>query len=780
MNQAASLKSLSKLLPLLVLAISLTTTGIMWRLLEARFTLEARREFSDGAQKIVDQLAERLNDHEHLLFGAEGLFSASDVVNRQEWLRYFTSLKLQRHHPGIRGVGYAAWLTPEGKEAQIRNIRQEGFPEFRIYPEGRRPAYSVVTYLEPFNEFNRRSFGYDMYSEASHRVAMDRARDSGETSLVSDIVLVQEPRQETQRGMVMYLPVYRRGMPVATREQRRAALKGFVYSPIRMKDFIYGSLVSMSDDIAFSLYDGDSPQPEKLQFSSLVSGNVSLPPGYHSALTTTRKVQLYGRTWTFTFRSLPVFDREFNKTTSWTALATGILISLLLSVIAFTMQRTRDRAMELARSMTKGLHESEEKIRLILDTAGAAIYGIGMDGCCTFCNPACLRVLGYESEEELLGRSMHDLIHHSHPDGTPYAANKCPVDKVCRTGAGCYVDGEYFWRSDGTCFPVEYWSRPKIKGGRISGAVISFIDITERRKVQESLLSSQQELETLNQALEKRVADEVTKNRTKDQALMQSDKLASIGQLAAGVAHEINNPMSYIISNLELLTHYLDQLAHYDTLLQKECDGLSVLAREKIQQERDSRDIEYILTAGGSLITESLEGAGRVAKIVRDLKTFSRVDGEEDELIDLNSCLESALTIVHNELKYLATIRKEYGQLPEIRCNPGQLNQVFLNLLVNAGHAIVSPGVIELRSWCDEEFVYASVSDTGQGIPEEIRSRLFEPFFTTKEEGRGTGLGLSISSDIIGKHNGKILVESEVGAGSTFTIILPRILEECT
>ena len=775
MLRILSSKGFTKMLPVFVLVVGLTTTFMVWFMLDAGFNHEARHEFSDQSRKIVRHLVERINDHEHLLLGAEGLFSASDVVSREAWRRYVTSLQLQKHHLGILGVGYAAWLTPEEKETHLRNIRREGFLEYRISPEGLRSAYAPVTYLEPATTDNRRLFGYDMYSETQRRVAMDLARDSGETALVSGIILRHDQGQEKQPGMLMYVPVYRRGAPLGTREERRGALRGFVYSPIRVKDFVFGTLGKLPVEVAFEIYHGETTQPEQLQFSSLKNGQAVLPANYQSALSENFVVSTYGQTWTFVFKSLPPFDREFGRPTLRATVVTGIIISLLISFITFSMQRTRDRALELARNMTQGLHESEEKTRLILDTAGAAIYGIDPYGLCTFCNPAGLRLLGYGSEAELLGRFMHDLIHHSHQDGSAYLREACPVDKVCQTLVGCHEEGEYFWKSDGTSFPVEYWALPQLKNGRLYGVVISFIDMSLRRQAEEALIFHQQKLISLNEALEQRVVEEVNKNRAKDRALMQNDKMASLGQLAAGVAHEINNPMSYILSNLEHMTQYLNRIVSFDTTLREFYGELVPATQEIVEKERKSLDIEYILTAGLELVTESIEGAGRVAKIVKDLKTFSRVGGEELQRIDLNSCLESALTIVHNELKYCATIHKEYGDLPEIMVNPNQLSQVFLNLLVNAGHALGDSGEIILRSWYDEEFVYASVSDTGQGIPEEIREKLFEPFFTTKEEGQGTGLGLSISSEIISKHRGKILVESEVGAGTTFTVVLPRV-----
>ena len=308
-------------------------------------------------------------------------------------------------------------------------------------------------------------------------------------------------------------------------------------------------------------------------------------------------------------------------------------------------------------------------------------------------------------------------------------------------------------------------------------AVLLQQEVDERRKTQELLLKQQQQLETLNLELEQRVADEVTKNREKDQVLLQNEKMASIGQLAAGVAHEINNPMGFISSNLRTMADYFEHIVQYDLLVREVCSGLPLPERERIARGRASQEIEYILSDGVDLIRESQEGAARVTNIVRDLMNFSRVDAQEYEPVTLCSCLESALNICFNELKYVASIRKEYDSSPPATCNPGQLNQVFLNLLVNAGQAVVPPGEIVLRCRHDADFVYASVSDNGSGIPEEIRTRIFEPFFTTKEVGKGTGLGLSISYEIITRHGGELLVESAVGLGTTFTVKLPRTRE---
>ena len=195
----------------------------------------------------------------------------------------------------------------------------------------------------------------------------------------------------------------------------------------------------------------------------------------------------------------------------------------------------------------------------------------------------------------------------------------------------------------------------------------------------------------------------------------------------------------------------------------------------RIAENRKSLKIDYVLQDMGNLVRESLDGSERVRKIVQSLKSFSRVDETEYKVADINAGIESTINIVWNELKYKATVKKEYGDIPMTKCNPGQLNQVFMNMLVNAVNAIGERGEITVKTWTGNGDINISITDTGCGIPAENIKRIFEPFFTTKEVGKGTGLGLSIAYDIVKKHNGKIKVDSEVGKGTTFTVIIPVV-----
>ena len=288
----------------------------------------------------------------------------------------------------------------------------------------------------------------------------------------------------------------------------------------------------------------------------------------------------------------------------------------------------------------------------------------------------------------------------------------------------------------------------------------------------------------LRDALEESNRQLLKKHKELENATMQlrqSEKMASIGQLAAGIAHEINNPMGFINANLSVLDEYrkdlqetfnsyettLGNYASEDTAHKHEPD----LAALKVRKEQV--DIKGLFEDFAALIKESREGAERVKRIIINLKEFSHPDKGVIKLADLNAGLESTLNIVWNELKYKSELKKEYGEIPKVLCYPQELNQVFMNILVNAAQAITSKGEIKLKTWAENSHVFVQISDTGAGISAENLTKIFDPFFTTKDVGKGTGLGLSISYGIIKKHNGEIKVESEVGTGSSFTITLP-------
>ncbi|MEM9602655.1 MAG: ATP-binding protein [Pseudomonadota bacterium] len=299
------------------------------------------------------------------------------------------------------------------------------------------------------------------------------------------------------------------------------------------------------------------------------------------------------------------------------------------------------------------------------------------------------------------------------------------------------------------------------------------------------------ELEELNRTLEDRVARRTLSLQEKNDELsdayetiksaqaqlLQSEKMASVGQLAAGVAHEINNPVGFINSNLETLRDYIvlyqGLIARYAELAQlDDADARAALAAD-IATLEDDEDFDFVNDDIRSLLSDSIEGAKRVREIVQGMKNFSHADSTEREWVDVNACVDSALKVAANELKYKCEVITSLADIPAVHCNAGQLNQVVLNLIVNASHAIEERGAITVTTEHQGDAVSIAIADTGTGIEQAHLDKLFEPFFTTKPVGQGTGLGLAIVYGIVTDHGGEISVDSELGRGTTFTIRLP-------
>ena len=381
-------------------------------------------------------------------------------------------------------------------------------------------------------------------------------------------------------------------------------------------------------------------------------------------------------------------------------------------------------------------------------------------------NRAFTEITGYTAEE-VLGKNPR-LLKSGRHDAAFYAEM---WGSIQHTGAW---HGE-LWnrRKNGEIYPERVtMTAVKDDSGKITHFIATLRDITERKQHEEYLKAQFEYTTKMNTQL-------VELNKQLSQAqnhLLQSEKMASIGLLAAGVAHEINNPIGYVNSNIGTLEKYLVNifalLARYEqaeALMQGH--GLEL---EELRQFKNKIDLGYLRDDIKALLAESHQGLERVKKIVIDLKDFSRSGAEEEwAWVDIRQGLESTLSIVWNELKYKCEVEKEYATLPQIYCMPSQLNQVFMNLLVNAAQAIEEYGIITIRTGQENDQVWVEIADTGKGIPAENMPHLFDPFFTTKPVGVGTGLGLSVSYSIVQKHHGRIEVKSEVGKGTAFRVWLP-------
>lgn len=446
----------------------------------------------------------------------------------------------------------------------------------------------------------------------------------------------------------------------------------------------------------------------------------------------------------------------------------------------------------MSRAIAERVQELDRQTALLTATINSSVdilFYKDLQGVYLGCNPAFAEFVG-KSRDEIIGHCDHDLFEPVVADAFREQDRQMLANGISRSNEEwvSYPDGHWVLLEtrksplrdhDGAIIGLigisrDITDRKRMEEALHDQAVHLEQEMAERQKAQEALQARAVELEELNRTLESRVQEELQKNREKDTILLQQDKLASIGQLAAGVAHEINNPMGFIMSNLSTLKEYSRALVQYHGSMDKKRSA----AGSDLLQLQQELDIPFILDDMPSLVAESLEGAERVKKIVEDLKSYARSDENRFTEADLNQLVQSTITIVRNEIRYVAELQLNLGDLPQILCIPQQINQVITNLLINAAQAIQGKGIITVTTRAETGRVLLKVRDTGCGMTEEVQRRIFDPFFTTKEVGKGTGLGLAICYDIIKKHQGDIEVESKPGIGSIFRVWLPTASAE--
>lgn len=406
--------------------------------------------------------------------------------------------------------------------------------------------------------------------------------------------------------------------------------------------------------------------------------------------------------------------------------------------------------------------ESRNLLLKIIDTVPARVFWKDLKLNYLGCNTVFARDAGKKHPREVIGKNDYQMVWAEQAD-LYRADDRAVID----SGIAKYQIVEPQTTPDGQTIWLRTSKIPLVKdSGEIFGMLGVYDDITDLRRKEIEVQQQMVELTALNVKLVE------AQNQ-----LLQSEKMASIGQLAAGVAHEINNPIGFISSNLTSLKANVDDLLAVIAVYEKADTALSAHLDllDAIRKTKSAADLEFLQTDMQNLIDESLEGVRRVKQIVDNLKDFSRDDTAEWQHANLENGLESTLNIVWNEIKYKAEVKKEYAGLPEIECIAAQLNQVFMNLLVNAAQAIEEHGTITLRTGFDESHVWVDVADTGKGIKPEHLNKIFEPFFTTKPVGKGTGLGLSLAYAIVQRHHGRLEVCSELGNGSVFRLTLPRV-----
>lgn len=451
--------------------------------------------------------------------------------------------------------------------------------------------------------------------------------------------------------------------------------------------------------------------------------------------------------------------------------------------------------------------EADDLVRLLLDSTAEGIYGIDMQGNCTFANPACAKLLGVQSVDELIGEQMHNLVHHTRPNGEPYPVEECQIYQAFRDHRGTHVEDENMFCVDGNKFPAEYWSYPIERGGELVGCVVTFVDISDRRRVEEDM--------------------------------RQTEKIAAIGKLAAGMAHELNNPAAaakraagQLVSALDdlqsatfalarsgIIKDQWDKLTdHANSLKQRSAEPVELSPLEASDREgelltwldghgvEDGWELAPTLVSAGfltseldSLAAELPEGslgpvvawlcrtttvhdiAGvvdrsttSISDLVNTVKSYSLMDQAAVQYVDVHVGLEDTLSILRPRLNQgIEVVRDFSDDLPQIQVPAGELNQVWTNLIENAIDALGQSGTITVSTARSDGHVTVEIVDDGPGIPEEIRQKIFDPFFTTKEVGEGTGLGLDVVRRIVtSRCSGEIDFRSTPGE-TAFLVRLP-------
>ena len=710
-----------RFLPYLVMTLSLLMTLFFWRQFDHSLAVRSQTIFTERTQDIMNDFFTRMTDDEQLLRGAVGLFNASEYVTREDLHRYIASMSLGTNYPGLQGVGFAEVVHPDEKEKHVRRVRAEGFPSYTILPEGKREEYTTIVYLEPFDWRNQRAFGYDMFSEPIRRKAMEKARDRGEAAVTDPVILLQETEQDQQTGMLLYMPVYRRGVPVDTVEQRRIALKGYAYSPIRVKDFVSATFPKPPMDIGFRIFTEREPKPTAMLFDSASAWKIKLPADYRGDLQRSVSVEKFGRNWLFAFQSLPAFAHEQGKGQSRSYLTGGLIVSLLLTVIAFMLRSAHASATAAAQA----LKESQEHYRKISEDSPAYIITLLPDGTITYANPALAHDTG-RAKAELVGRNFFDFLLPEYQVTVRQSLASLSRENPTETyehalfGPG----GDIIWH--------QWTSRAMFDDhGRIVEVQAVGQDITERKKAEEERARLEQQM-------------------------LHAQKMESLGVLAGGVAHDFNNILMAIIGNVDLS-------------LMKIPEDSPVVG--------NLRNIEKAANRAAELAKQMLAYSGKGRFVVEDID-LNRLVEEMEHILTASISKDAALAL--KLCKPLPTVEADANQVRQILTN--LVMNASEAIGDRGGDITISTGFMEYgrdklkdvllgQDLAEGRYVFVEVADTGIGMGEEVLDKIFDPFFTTKFTGRG--LGLAAVHGIVRGHKGGIRIYSEPGKGSSFQVLLP-------
>jgi PAS domain S-box-containing protein len=715
----------------IVLMVGLMITAAVFLYMKSSVERIADLEFISQCNEISNKISDRLYDHSLLLLSGAALFKASETVTREEWHIFTRHQKIEKTLPGIQGIGFSLLIPRKELTRHIQKIRHEGFPHYKLRPDGDRKVYSSIIYLEPFSGRNLQAFGYDMLSEPVRRSAMERARDTGAAALSGKVILVQETDEAVQAGTLMYMPVYQNGIPIETVEKRRAAIYGWVYSPYRMNDLIHGIFGGINQEkekqMHLQVFDGAQLSSESLLYDSYSTRDKKFRPD--ARFTRQVPVDFNGQLWTLRFTRTGDGFFTVDYISVWITLVGGLFITLLLFTLTITLLNTVAKE-RLAANLAAELRASDEKYRNLFENANEAIFVV-QNRKLVFLNPMTAMITGY-SGEKLMAKPFAEFIH---PDDRDMV-----IDRHIRRMEGEELPPVYSFRiihKDGNIIWVELNAVLISWNGET--ATLNFLsDITGRKQMEEE-------------------------KRNLEERLNRAEKMESLGILAGGVAHDLNNVLGIVVGYAEML----------------------LMGTDKSSPVR-------------SKLVNIMEAGQKAATIVGDLLTLARRGVSGRDVVNLNKIIADLRQSPEFEKlsSYNSAVKIKTDLDPDllnISASSVHLNKTLFNLVSNASEAMKKGGCVTIKTFNryldkpihgydkiqEGDYVILSVSDTGEGINADDIKRIFEPFYTKKVMGRsGTGLGLAVVWGTVKDHNGYINVESEEGKGSTFTLYFPVTREE--
>ena len=699
-----------------VLLVSLGLTGVAFYLSRSYIQTNVQQRFRFQTEAMSALIGQRLLEYEIVLRSGAGLLSASDKMDRAEWHQFVSKLFLQQKFPGSQGLGYSQFIEPGQLARHVAEVRAQGFPGYSVWPEGVRDSYTAIVFLEPLDARNQRAIGYDMFSDATRRDAMEQARDTGQITLSARVTLVQETNGDVQNGFLMYMPVYKRGMPSTTVQERRAAILGFVYSPFRVTDFMTGTLDVAQSQTDIALFEGNVATPQSLLYQNDAAPS-GLAPAWrpNDALSAHLRIPGKLRQWTLAVRTRPGYFSDIENYRSWRIAFGGVIIDLFLFYLLVSIGRQKRALNKLSQQLKAQLQETELVLMSAVETIGEAFVVYDPQDRLVFCNDEYRQFYATSAPVIEPGRTFEEIIRYGalrgqYQDATgrvdAWVAERLAIHQQGNTELIQHLE-------DGRWLKIRERKTP-------SGHIAGFrVDVTE-------LYQAKQAAEVANRAK---------------------------SQFLATMSHEIRTPMNAILGMSQvLLTPELSEDDRQDCARTILRSGQTLLALLN-----DVLDISKVESGKFELQVSAFSPVELVREVVQ---LFAAPAHLKRLSIRVELSLEA-------DLQYLA----DSSRLRQM------LSNLIGNALKFTERGEICVALLALQDCAGAACLEFSVTDTGIGIAQDQISSLFEPFSqgdsSTSRQYGGTGLGLSLVRKFARWMGGDVGATSDAGVGSRFWFRIP-------